>query len=53
MEIDPTSRQEELAVHVRKVEDVRRWFTEAFGGVPMGKLKKYRVREHKTFTNHR
>ncbi|KAK2467922.1 hypothetical protein APHAL10511_000217 [Amanita phalloides] len=29
----------ELAVHIRKVEDVRRWFVEACNG---GKLKKYR-----------
>ena len=33
----------ELAVHVRKVEDVRRWLNEAFEGGPSGKLKKYRV----------
>lgn len=33
----------ELAVHVRKVEDVRRWLVEAFDGGPSGKLKKYRV----------
>ncbi|KAI5116697.1 hypothetical protein M0805_000022 [Coniferiporia weirii] len=32
----------ELAVHKRKVEDVRRWFQEAFEGGPEGKLKKYR-----------
>ncbi|KAJ3527217.1 hypothetical protein NMY22_g9870 [Coprinellus aureogranulatus] len=32
----------ELAVHVRKVEDVRRWLQEAFEGGPSGKLKKYR-----------
>ena len=37
------SSQAELAVHVRKVEDVRRWLTEAFDGGPSGKLKKYRV----------
>lgn len=34
----------DLAVHVRKVEDVRRWLQEAFEGGPSGKLKKYRVR---------
>ena len=33
----------ELAVHVRKVDDVRRWLNEAFEGGPSGKLKKYRV----------
>ncbi|KAK7062650.1 RFC checkpoint protein Rad17 [Paramarasmius palmivorus] len=32
----------ELAVHVRKVEDVRRWLNEAFEGGPSGKLRKYR-----------
>ncbi|KAH8109931.1 P-loop containing nucleoside triphosphate hydrolase protein [Phellopilus nigrolimitatus] len=32
----------ELAVHKRKVEDVRRWLQEAFDGGPTGKLKKYR-----------
>ena len=35
--------QAELAVHVKKVGDVRRWLTEAFDGGPSGKLKKYRV----------
>lgn len=35
--------QAELAVHKRKVGDVRRWFQEAFEGGPAGKLKKYRV----------
>ncbi len=39
---EPTT-EAELAVHIRKVEDVRRWFTEAFNGGPSGKLKKYRV----------
>lgn len=38
------SGQAELAVHVRKVEDVRRWFTEAFEGGPSGKMRRYRVR---------
>ncbi|KAG6829943.1 hypothetical protein H0H92_002847 [Tricholoma furcatifolium] len=32
----------ELAVHKRKVDDVRRWFQEAFEGGPSGNLKKYR-----------
>ncbi|PPQ71519.1 hypothetical protein CVT26_010390 [Gymnopilus dilepis] len=32
----------ELAVHVRKVDDVRRWLGEAFDGGPSGKLTKYR-----------
>jgi len=36
--------QAELAVHCRKVEDVRRWLNEAFEGGPSGKLTKYRVR---------
>lgn len=31
-------------MHVRKVEDVRRWLSEAFDGGPTGKLKRYRVR---------
>ena len=37
------SCQAELAVHVKKVGDVRRWLAEAFDGGPSGKLKKYRV----------
>lgn len=32
----------DLAVHKRKVEDVRRWLLEAFDGGPTGKLRKYR-----------
>jgi cell cycle checkpoint protein len=32
----------DLAVHKRKVEDVRRWLLEAFEGGPTGKLRKYR-----------
>ncbi|EIW78507.1 hypothetical protein CONPUDRAFT_167507 [Coniophora puteana RWD-64-598 SS2] len=32
----------DLAVHKRKVEDVRRWLEEAFEGGPSGKLRKYR-----------
>jgi cell cycle checkpoint protein len=31
-------------VHVKKVQDVRRWLDEAFVGGPSGKLRKYRVR---------
>ncbi|KAF9261419.1 Rad17-domain-containing protein [Marasmius fiardii PR-910] len=38
---EPTT-EGELAVHVRKVEDVRRWLDEAFEGGPTGKLKRYR-----------
>ncbi|KAF9462541.1 Rad17 cell cycle checkpoint protein-domain-containing protein [Collybia nuda] len=38
---EPTT-EAELAVHSRKVEDVRRWLDEAFGGGPSGKLTKYR-----------
>ncbi|KAI0763953.1 Rad17-domain-containing protein [Trametes elegans] len=34
--------EEDLAVHKRKVQDVRQWLTEAFDGGPSGKLKKYR-----------
>jgi hypothetical protein len=41
--ISPNKDKAELAVHVRKVEDVRRWITEAFDGGPSGKLTKYRV----------
>lgn len=33
-----------MAVHVKRVQDVRRWLDEAFVGEPSGKLKKYRVR---------
>ncbi|KAF9481743.1 Rad17-domain-containing protein [Pholiota conissans] len=36
------SSEAELAVHVKKVEDVRRWLSEAFDGGPSGKLTKYR-----------
>ncbi|KAG5636457.1 hypothetical protein H0H81_007964 [Sphagnurus paluster] len=32
----------ELAVHKRKVEDVRRWLHESFDGGPSGTLRKYR-----------
>ncbi|KAG6379990.1 Rad17 cell cycle checkpoint protein-domain-containing protein [Boletus reticuloceps] len=38
---EPTS-EAELAVHKRKVEDVRRWLLEAFEGGPSAKLRKYR-----------
>lgn len=38
--------QETLAVHARKVQDVRQWFMEAFEGGPSGKLRKYRVSCH-------
>jgi hypothetical protein len=33
----------DLAVHKRKVDDVRKWLTEALDGGPLGKLKRYRV----------
>ncbi|PSR78076.1 hypothetical protein PHLCEN_2v7593 [Hermanssonia centrifuga] len=33
---------EELAVHVKKVRDIRQWFVEAFEGGPSGRLRKYR-----------
>ncbi|KIY50228.1 P-loop containing nucleoside triphosphate hydrolase protein, partial [Fistulina hepatica ATCC 64428] len=36
------SSEEELAVHERKVDDVRQWLNEAFHGGPSGKLHKYR-----------
>ncbi|KAH0835838.1 Rad17 cell cycle checkpoint protein-domain-containing protein [Lanmaoa asiatica] len=38
---EPTS-EAELAVHKRKVEDVRRWLLEAFEGGSSTKLRKYR-----------
>ncbi|KAI0674065.1 Rad17-domain-containing protein [Trametes maxima] len=34
--------QEDLAVHKRKVQDVRQWLLEAYDGGVSGKLKKYR-----------
>ncbi|KAG9078403.1 Cell cycle checkpoint protein rad17, partial [Ceratobasidium sp. UAMH 11750] len=37
----PTT-QDTLAVHPRKVEDVRRWLNEAVTGGPTGKLRRYR-----------
>lgn len=36
--------QGDLAVHKRKIQDVRQWLLEAADGGPSGKLKKYRVR---------
>ncbi|KAG7092916.1 hypothetical protein E1B28_009221 [Marasmius oreades] len=38
---EPTT-ESELAVHVRKVEGVRRWLNEALDGGPSGKLRQYR-----------
>ncbi|KAF9004565.1 Rad17 cell cycle checkpoint protein-domain-containing protein [Cyathus striatus] len=38
---EPTT-EAELAVHVKKVDDVRRWLSEAFDGGPSGKLTRYR-----------
>ncbi|TFK67761.1 P-loop containing nucleoside triphosphate hydrolase protein [Pluteus cervinus] len=38
---EPTT-EAELAVHVKKVEDIRRWLLEAFEGGPSKKLVKYR-----------
>ncbi|KAE9384363.1 hypothetical protein BT96DRAFT_1008154 [Gymnopus androsaceus JB14] len=35
--------QEDLAVHVRKIENVPTWLQEALNGGPSGKLRKYRV----------
>ncbi|KAG8998506.1 Cell cycle checkpoint protein rad17 [Tulasnella sp. 427] len=34
--------EEDLAVHKRKVEDVRRWLVDALDGGPGGKMRKYR-----------
>ncbi|KAH9896590.1 Rad17 cell cycle checkpoint protein-domain-containing protein [Cubamyces lactineus] len=34
--------EEDLAVHKRKVQDVRQWLLEAYEGGPSGKLRKYR-----------
>ncbi|TEB29646.1 Rad17-domain-containing protein [Coprinellus micaceus] len=42
VDIYEPNTEAELAVHVRKVEDVRRWLQDAFEGGPSGKLKKYR-----------
>lgn len=36
--------QADLAIHARKVDDVRGWFLDAFEGGPSGRLRKYRVR---------
>jgi len=41
--------QGELAVHVKKVEDVRRWLSEAFDGGHARKLQKYRVSSEYVF----
>jgi len=38
---EPTT-EETLAVHVRKVQDVRQWLLDAFDGGPSGKLRNYR-----------
>ncbi|KAF8218236.1 Rad17 cell cycle checkpoint protein-domain-containing protein [Mycena galopus ATCC 62051] len=38
---EPTT-EAELAVHVKKVQDVRRWLDEALVGGPAGRLRKYR-----------
>ncbi|KAI0084967.1 Rad17 cell cycle checkpoint protein-domain-containing protein [Irpex rosettiformis] len=38
---EPTT-EAELAVHIRKVNDVKQWLREAFEGGPSGKLRKYR-----------
>ncbi|KAJ7064870.1 Rad17 cell cycle checkpoint protein-domain-containing protein [Mycena amicta] len=38
---EPTTHSE-LAIHPKKVEDVRRWLDEALVGGPTGKLRKYR-----------
>ncbi|QRW20594.1 cell cycle checkpoint Rad17 [Rhizoctonia solani] len=42
VDIHAPETQETLAVHPRKVEDVRRWLGEALTGGPAGKLRKYR-----------
>ncbi|KAF8748177.1 Rad17 cell cycle checkpoint protein [Rhizoctonia solani] len=42
VDIHAPETQETLAVHPRKVEDVRRWLGEALTGGPTGKLRKYR-----------
>ncbi|KAI0794827.1 Rad17 cell cycle checkpoint protein-domain-containing protein [Abortiporus biennis] len=42
IDIYEPSNEEELAVHARKVQDVRQWLLEAFEGGPTGKLRKYR-----------
>ncbi|OSD07710.1 Rad17-domain-containing protein [Trametes coccinea BRFM310] len=35
-------KEEELAVHKRKIQDVKQWLIEAYDGGPSGKLRKYR-----------
>ncbi|KAJ7263109.1 Rad17 cell cycle checkpoint protein-domain-containing protein [Mycena rebaudengoi] len=42
VDIYEPATEAELAVHVKKVQDVRRWLDEAFVGGPSGKLRKYR-----------
>ncbi|KZP05055.1 hypothetical protein FIBSPDRAFT_914983 [Athelia psychrophila] len=42
VDIYQPATEADLAVHKKKVEDVRRWLLEAFEGGPSGKLKKYR-----------
>jgi len=44
-----SSMQADLAIHARKVDDVRGWFLDAFEGGPSGKLRKYRVRSSLCF----
>jgi hypothetical protein len=43
--------QAELAVHIKKVDDVRRWLLEAFEGGPAGTLVKYRVGNYNLLTS--
>jgi hypothetical protein len=40
---DSFAVQKTLAVHNKKVDDVRAWLDQAFTGGPTGKLRKYRV----------
>ncbi|KAJ6617530.1 Rad17 cell cycle checkpoint protein-domain-containing protein [Mycena sp. CBHHK59/15] len=42
VDIYEPATEAELAVHVKKVQDVRQWLDEAFVGGPSGKLRKYR-----------
>ena len=44
-----STMQTDLAIHARKVDNVRRWFLEAFQEGPSGKLRKYRVRSPLSF----
>ncbi|KAF7318936.1 hypothetical protein HMN09_00229400 [Mycena chlorophos] len=48
VDIYEPSTVEELAIHPKKVEDVRRWLTEALVGGPSGKLRKYRLDDHES-----